>query len=79
MYLSHSFVESPDMKNIYDGVVTLNKQGQAIVTLPSYFNALNQTFRYQLTTIGSYAPVYIAAEIESSVNAQQFADRKSVV
>lgn len=73
MFLSHSFVESPDMKNIYDGVIILNKQGQAIVTLPSYFNALNQEFRYQLTTIGGYAPVYIAAEIESSVNAQQFA------
>ena len=73
MTLSHSFVESPDMKNIYDGVVVLNKQGQAIVTLPSYFNALNQEFRYQLTTIGAYAPVYIAAEIEASVNAQQFA------
>lgn len=73
MYLSHSFVESPDMKNIYDGVVTLNRQGQAIVTLPTYFNALNQEFRYQLTCIGGYAPVYIAAEIESSSNAQQFA------
>tara|TARA_R110002073_G_scaffold118918_1_gene258383 strand:- start:239844 stop:241319 length:1476 start_codon:yes stop_codon:yes gene_type:complete len=73
MYLSHSFVESPDMKNIYDGVVTLNRQGQAIVTLPTYFNALNQEFRYQLTCIGGYAPVYIAAEIESSTNAQQFA------
>jgi len=72
MYLSHSFVESPDMKNIYDGVVVLDKFGQALVTLPSYFNALNQDFRYQLTTIGGYAPVYIATEIESSPNAQQF-------
>ena len=72
MFLSHSFVESPDMKNIYDGVVILNKQGQAIISLPSYFNALNQDFRYQLTTIGAYAPVFIATEIESSPNAQQF-------
>jgi len=72
MFLSHSFVESPDMKNIYDGVVILNKQGQALVNLPSYFNALNQEFRYQLTTIGGYAPVFIATEIESSPNAQQF-------
>jgi hypothetical protein len=70
MYLSHSFVESPDMKNIYDGVVVLDKFGQALVTLPSYFNALNQDFRYQLTTIGGYAPVYIATEIELSNNAQ---------
>ena len=26
-YLSHSFVESPDMKNIYDGVVSIRRQG----------------------------------------------------
>ncbi len=65
MYLSHSFVESPDMKNIYDGVVILDKSGQALVTLPSYFNALNRDFRYQLTTIGGYAPVYIATEIQN--------------
>ena len=72
MFLSHSFVESPDMKNIYDGVVMLNNQGQAIVTLPSYFNALNQDFRYQLTTIGAYAPVYILSKIESSRDANAF-------
>ena len=63
MYLSHSFVESPDMKNIYDGVVTLNEDGTATVTMPSYFDALNTEFRYQLTCIGGYAPVYIAEEI----------------
>lgn len=68
MYLSHSFVESPDMKNIYDGVVTLNDDGSATVTMPSYFDALNTEFRYQLTCIGGYAPVYIAEEI----NDQQF-------
>lgn len=72
MTLSHSFVESPDMKNIYDGVVILNKHGQALVTLPSYFNALNQDFRYQLTTIGAYAPVFILSKIESSQDANSF-------
>ncbi len=72
MTLSHSFVESPDMKNIYDGVAILNKQGQAIVTLPSYFNALNQDFRYQLTTIGAYAPVFILSKIESSPDQNSF-------
>jgi hypothetical protein len=30
-YLSHSFVESPDMKNIYDGVVTTDGKGFATV------------------------------------------------
>ncbi|NOR45923.1 MAG: hypothetical protein GQ534_10090, partial [Candidatus Delongbacteria bacterium] len=63
-YLYHSFVESPDMKNIYDGVVILDNNGEASVTLPSYFEALNDKFRYQLTAIGAPAPnLYIAEEI----------------
>jgi hypothetical protein len=65
-YLSHSFVESPDMKNIYDGVVTLDGDGTAVVTLPAYFEALNMDFRYQLTCIGGYAPVYVAEEISAN-------------
>jgi hypothetical protein len=51
--LYHSFVESPDMKNIYDGVVTTDGDGYATVTLPDYFSALNRDFRYQLTVIGT--------------------------
>ena len=62
-YLSHSFVESPDMKNIYDGVVTLDGRGEATVILPDWFEALNGNFRYQLTCIGEHAPVYIAQKI----------------
>jgi hypothetical protein len=65
-YLSHSFVESPDMKNIYDGVATLDGDGKAVVTLPAYFEALNMEFRYQLTCIGGYAPVYISQEISAN-------------
>ena len=62
-YLSHSFVESPDMKNIYDGMVVLDASGEAEVKLPDWFEALNSDFRYQLTCLGGYAPVYIAGEI----------------
>jgi len=54
-YLQHSFVESPDMKNIYDGVVTTDRRGFATVTLPHYFDALNRDFRYQLTLLGKAA------------------------
>ena len=35
-YLSHSFVESPDMMNIYNGVVVLDSKGEASVKLPDY-------------------------------------------
>ncbi|MDD5504079.1 MAG: hypothetical protein PHV77_02050 [Candidatus Omnitrophica bacterium] len=54
--LRHSFVESPDMKNIYDGTITLDKNGEAVVILPDYFEALNKDFRYQLTAMGAPAP-----------------------
>jgi hypothetical protein len=64
--LSHSFVESPDMKNIYDGVVTLDSQGEAVVALPDWFEALNKDFRYQLTCIGGSALVYISEEINNN-------------
>lgn len=62
--LSHAFVESPEMKNIYDGVATLDGDGRAVVTMPAWFSALNTDFRYQLTCVGGYAPVYIEREIE---------------
>ena len=63
-YLYHSFVESPDMKNIYDGVAVLDDGGAATVQLPAWFDALNRDFRYQLTAIGAPAPgLYIAQEV----------------
>ncbi len=64
-YLQHSFVESPDMKDVYDGVVVLDALGEATVELPEWFEALNRDFRYQLTCIGGAAVVYIADEIAS--------------
>jgi hypothetical protein len=63
-YLSHSFVESPDMKNVYDGIVVLDRKGKAEIDLPNWFGALNKDFRYQLTAIGAPGPnLYIAEEI----------------
>ncbi len=64
--LRHSFVESPDMKNIYDGVTVLNKEGEALVELPAYFEALNRDFRYQLTPIGMQMVLYIKEEIKNN-------------
>ncbi len=66
-YLSHSFVESPDMMNIYNGVIRLDARGEAWVVLPDYFDALNRDFRYQLTSVGSPQPrLYIAREVNGN-------------
>jgi hypothetical protein len=63
-YLSHSFVESPDMMNIYNGIVRLDAHGEAWVVLPDYFESLNRDFRYQLTSVGTPQPrLYIAREV----------------
>ncbi|MBX7131825.1 MAG: hypothetical protein K1X67_04010 [Fimbriimonadaceae bacterium] len=65
-YLYHSFVESPDMKNIYDGVVACDGNGRAVVELPDYFEALNKDFRYQLTCVGGFSNVYIDQEVANN-------------
>ena len=36
-YLQHSFVESPDMMNVYNGNVRTDRRGFATVRLPRYF------------------------------------------
>lgn len=63
-YLNHSFVESPEMKNLYDGIAILDDKGETSVELPEYFESLNRDFCYQLTSIGVSAPnLYIAEEV----------------
>jgi hypothetical protein len=62
-YLYHSFVESPDMMNIYNGNVTTDERGDAMVQLPDWFETLNRDFRYQLTVIGQFAQAIVASEI----------------
>jgi hypothetical protein len=66
-YLYHSFVESPDMMNIYNGETVLDANGQVVITLPEWFGRLNRDFRYQLTAIGAPGPnLYIAEKIHNN-------------
>ncbi|MFI9047319.1 hypothetical protein [Streptomyces sp. NPDC053427] len=63
-FLAHSFVESPERKNVYDGTVTLDAEGRATIELPEWFEALNEDFRYQLTALGAPAPeLHISREV----------------
>jgi hypothetical protein len=54
--LQHSFVESPDMLNIYNGIVVADAGGEAMVELPDWFASLNRDIRYALTAIGAPMP-----------------------
>ena len=55
------------MKNVYDGVRSLDQAGEAWVPLPKWFEALNGDFRYQLTAIGAPMPtLHIAQEISGN-------------
>ncbi len=65
--LNHSFVESPDMMNVYNGNVVLDAEGNAWVDLPAWFETLNRDFRYQLTPIGAPGPnLYIAQKVQKN-------------
>ena len=64
--LNHAAVESPDMMNVYNGNVVLDGNGEAVVVLPEYVEGLNRDFRYQLTCIGGFAPVFVDEEISKS-------------
>ena len=68
-YLSHSFVESSDMMNVYNGNVVLDGRGEAVVVLPEWFEALNREFRYQLSALGVSQPGLFVAE---KVNGNRF-------
>jgi hypothetical protein len=65
--LYHSFVESPDVKNMYDGVVVLDDTGSARIHLPEYFEALNKDFRYQYAPIAESMPqLFVSQKIKDN-------------
>ncbi len=65
-FLYHASVESSQMKTIYDGTATLDSKGEAMVQMPSWIEALNGEFHYQLTCVGGFAPIYSAQKIQNN-------------
>jgi len=65
-YLNHYCAEGPEPLLIYRGTVVLDANGEALVELPHYFEAINRDFHYQLTCLGSFAPVYISQKVQGN-------------
>jgi len=64
--LRHFAIESPEILNMYRGNAILDNNGEAVVQLPDYFPAINNTnYSYNLTSIGQQMNVYIKTEIQN--------------
>ncbi len=62
-YLYHAAIESSEVLNIYSGNITTDENGEALVTLPEWFESINRDFRYQLTVVGQFAQAIVAGKI----------------
>jgi hypothetical protein len=66
-FLKHFAIESNEVLNMYRGTIQLNAYGEATVSLPNYFEAVNTNFSYHLTAIGSAAPsLFVKQEISNN-------------
>ncbi len=63
-YLNQAAVVGGDMLTLYNGNVTTDAKGEAVVKMPAYVEALSKDFRYQLTPIGQFAQAIIAKELK---------------
>jgi hypothetical protein len=54
------------MMNVYNGNTTTDANGEAIVNLPSYFEAENIDFKYQLTCIGQFAQAIVLKKVANN-------------
>lgn len=74
--LKHACIESDEYKNVYDGTVTTDARGYATVTLPDWFDALNEKFRYQLTVLDE-GEDFVMAKVSRKMEGNQFTIRTS--
>lgn len=74
--LRHACVESDEYKNVYDGVVTTDAKGFATITLPDWFDAINEKFRYQLTVLDD-SDDFVLSKVANKIEDNQFTIRTS--
>jgi hypothetical protein len=66
-WLVHTAVESDGNKTCYEGSVTLDDTGAAVVQLPSWFSALNGPNSIHLTPHGVAAPnLHVAQDVDAA-------------
>jgi len=66
-FLKHYSIESNEILNVYRGTARLDANGEAVVYLPDYFEAINAEFSYQLTPVGAPMPdLYIKEEVSGN-------------
>jgi len=67
--LRHSFVESPEMRNLYFGQAR-TALGEAVVELPGWWTALNgadaSEYNYQLTPVGEPCALFVRREVDGN-------------
>ncbi len=63
-FLRHFSTESNEVLNVYRGNIVLDENGEAIVELPDYYDAINTNPSYNLTPVGGFAQLYVKEEIK---------------
>jgi hypothetical protein len=64
--LRHFCIESDEVLNMYRGIIELGANGEAVIELPDYFDAININPSYQLTAIGTATQPYVLSEISNN-------------
>lgn len=75
MLLRHSCMESNEYKNMYDGTVVTDEKGYAVVSLPSWFEDLNENFRYQMSVVDEGGSGFAMAKVVKKISDNQFTIR----
>ena len=60
------FVTSNEKRVVFEGSVTLDAKGEAVVELPGYTEGLCSKFVYHLTPVGEPAQLYVAEKVKDS-------------